>query len=764
MAKIPFNVDAYTARLIGRENVSNLSGAVIELVKNTYDADASVCIVYYENSSGTLYIIDNGCGMTDDVIKRHWMTIGRSTKKDRFISSKGRVQTGAKGIGRFALDRIADCCEMLTVSRTQKWMWRVNWDAFALSDNITDVTADLDQTDMCGKDFISSVLNNEVCKVFKEYEKETCTIFRMTSLRDEWGDKVLNKIKNSLLTLIPYETRNEFKIFLFDEKTTKEDADILTEVDAFSYDYKVKFDIEENGRIRGEISRSEFDFYDRFEEIMEKAHFTIEDEAYFNGKPIIIDTSFSEIFPKRDGEIENTIGKFSGSLYFEKGGRNKEDEEKYFYKASSVKNINRDAFSGIKIYRDGFRVRPYGEINTSNYDWLLLSQRKQKSPAAPSHERGKWRVNADQMLGTIFISRLNITLPDQSNREGIVETKEFGLLKECIIKIIQFLEEDRQYVFRKLNAYYEKQNMAIMIQQEINKRAEKVKKEDRSTSEFSSERGALGLATDIQNSSYVIEVSKAKTALDHKDEVIKVLEDDNRLLRTLATTGIVTNTYVHEIKDITHKLNRKIVMAKEALEIDQNLSQGLEYIKQANIIRESLNSWFKVTIGAVSKDKRTMKKVNISSLINQVVSSWKETLRDIELNVDVKNNDIEMRCFPYDIESILSNLIANSVASFNANVVPQNIINISIEEKNGMLVIDYKDSGVGLSPAYKKNPRKILESMESDKTNEMGQTIGTGMGMWIINRTISDYNGSLDLSKNALHNQGFYITIKLLIR
>ena len=42
MPKIPFNVDAYTAKLIGRENVSKLDGAVLELVKNTYDADASV--------------------------------------------------------------------------------------------------------------------------------------------------------------------------------------------------------------------------------------------------------------------------------------------------------------------------------------------------------------------------------------------------------------------------------------------------------------------------------------------------------------------------------------------------------------------------------------------------------------------------------------------------------------------------------------------------------------------------------------------------
>ena len=64
MAKVSFNVDAYTARLIGRENVAKLNGAVLELVKNTYDADASVCFLYYDESMQELYIGDNGCGMT----------------------------------------------------------------------------------------------------------------------------------------------------------------------------------------------------------------------------------------------------------------------------------------------------------------------------------------------------------------------------------------------------------------------------------------------------------------------------------------------------------------------------------------------------------------------------------------------------------------------------------------------------------------------------------------------------------------------------
>ena len=108
--KISFNVDAYTARLIGRENVAKLDGAILELVKNSYDADANTCILYYEKSSNIFYLMDNGIGMDNDTIISNWMTIGYSSKKNNYKLSSGRIQTGAKGIGRFALDRIADKC------------------------------------------------------------------------------------------------------------------------------------------------------------------------------------------------------------------------------------------------------------------------------------------------------------------------------------------------------------------------------------------------------------------------------------------------------------------------------------------------------------------------------------------------------------------------------------------------------------------------------------------------------------------------------
>ena len=102
---VEFSVDAYTARLIGRENVSKLEGAVLEIVKNAYDADAKNFCLYYSKDQNCIYIMDNGCGMTEDVIRSHWMTIGNSSKKNEYITPGKRIQTGAKGIGRFALDR-----------------------------------------------------------------------------------------------------------------------------------------------------------------------------------------------------------------------------------------------------------------------------------------------------------------------------------------------------------------------------------------------------------------------------------------------------------------------------------------------------------------------------------------------------------------------------------------------------------------------------------------------------------------------------------
>ena len=131
MARIPFSVSARTARLIGRENVANAEGAVIELVKNSYDADADNVTVFFSGDE-ELYIIDNGHGMTEEIIKSAWMTIGTDHKEIDPFSPRKRVKSGAKGIGRFALDRLGEKVEMYTLPKgaDKGFLWKADWSDF----------------------------------------------------------------------------------------------------------------------------------------------------------------------------------------------------------------------------------------------------------------------------------------------------------------------------------------------------------------------------------------------------------------------------------------------------------------------------------------------------------------------------------------------------------------------------------------------------------------------------------------------------------
>jgi len=199
---IPFQVSARTARLIGRENIATSKGAIIELVKNGYDADSRVSIVYFDNKSccfqneieesffqdliakgistqllhnayekqdssyvlkkniteedklmlksamsklSSIYIIDFGEGMTQKIIREHWMTIGTDNKANNIFTKSRRVKAGAKGIGRFALDKLGSKCEMTTIFNPDYhtdtdefghatsftgYNWIVNWEDF----------------------------------------------------------------------------------------------------------------------------------------------------------------------------------------------------------------------------------------------------------------------------------------------------------------------------------------------------------------------------------------------------------------------------------------------------------------------------------------------------------------------------------------------------------------------------------------------------------------------------------------------------------
>ena len=718
MSKVNFNVNAYTARLIGRENVATLNGAILELVKNTYDADASICILYYDDIDQCVYLMDNGCGMNKEVILKNWMTIGNSSKKKNYVSNKGRIQTGAKGIGRFALDRLADVCTMLTINNKNKLLWKVDWRDFNDETNITEISADLDLVEMKPQDFLSGIHNKNVLKLVNK-NFSTCTLFKVSNMRDLWSDKQLDSIRNNLRSLIPMEISKIFKIYIFNNLNTIEQAEILTDNNDFTYDYKIDFEVKEDkGFIK--INRNEFDLLDQLDNINKVLiehdiePFTDEDKKMFSGVEKEYVLSTAELTKNL---IDRFLDSFDGTFYFSKINVDKKREKQYFYKNRSPKKIN-DIFSGIKIYRDCFRVRPYGEFGTSNFDWLLLDSLKSQSPAAVTG-KGKWKVRSGQMFGSVNISRSNVNLLDQSNREGIVETQEFKALREALTKIIRLFETDRQYVFRKLRSYNEIIDESERIEKEINEKAK-------------------------------------------KEAEIRNLEQEKNLLMILATTGIVTNTYIHEFKAQTQLLNNNVRTALVALrKNDFDICENA--LERAHEIRKSLNSWFEVTINAVSKDRRKRRTVDIVDYLKNYLKSWSGLLKniDIKIGMDTEEKCIKFLCFPYEIDTILSNLITNSITSFAKDDRLDKEITINLSKENNELCIYYTDNGMGLSNAYRNNPDLILEQFESDRKNELGELNGTGMGMYILKTIVDTYNGVVDLDENRRLEKGFRVRILL---
>lgn len=595
--------------------------------------------------------------------------------------------------------------------------------------------------------------------VIKKKWKTSGTIFKLTNLRDDWNSELIHTIRENLASLIPYELSAIYKIYCFGNEDTEETAEVFSDLESFSYDYKIEFEVSKQFEVDTKLWRNEYNFGRDEDSILKKAGL-IEEKEYFHNTPINKTYKFDEIVPKVSKKEKEALGIFKGIFYFAKKSQTKRDKERFYQKDITGRIDIRDTFGGIKLYRDNFRVRPYGDPKTSAYDWLQLARRKAGSPAGVA-SKGIWRVNADQMVGSIFISRINIALPDQSNREGIVETTEFRLLQEFLKGILEILEKDRQYVFRKLADLYAKEYPVKKIQEEINRKAEKQEEINRKAKIH----GNIAVSGEQEaETEQTVSALAAKQILDEKDEQIVELKDEIKMLRALATTGIVTNEYIHEFKTLSHHLSLKIVMAKEALEKDKDMEAACAYINQANKIREGFNSWFQVTIESIKQDKRCRKKTDITKIISEATESWNKTLRSKHIEIIFRGDPQQklfMRCFPYEIDTILSNLISNSTASFEKVKTPEKKIYIDVKEENENIRIDYSDTGAGLDAIYKNNPEKTLEVFETDKRNASGEKIGTGMGLWIVNNTVQEYGGKIDLSRNMAEKTGYYITIFL---
>ena len=125
--------DRTIAELLGVQNFTNAESAILELVKNAYDAEVlNLTIKFNENQ---LIIEDDGIGMSAEDIKKYWMHVGKSQKKYNIIdkNNKNRVLAGSKGLGRFALARLGESVRLFSKKENNNSVvWSTDWNSSKL--------------------------------------------------------------------------------------------------------------------------------------------------------------------------------------------------------------------------------------------------------------------------------------------------------------------------------------------------------------------------------------------------------------------------------------------------------------------------------------------------------------------------------------------------------------------------------------------------------------------------------------------------------
>lgn len=400
MAKVSFRVSSGLKNIIGKELITNDFIAVFELVKNSFDANATEVQIIFNDLYGdspSIIIVDNGEGMSEKDIKEKWLFVAFSEKRDesdyRDKINVSRTYAGAKGIGRFSCDRLGANLKLVTKNKGNDKGFSVvtvDWNKFENEpkSEFQNIKADLSKT------------NQAPMRKFKHG-----TYLEITDLRDKnWNREKLLELRKSLERLINPNQGNDIDNFSI----------ILNVPDEKINDEKIKKD-EPNepwNIINGPIINFIF-------ETLEK-------------KTTCIQLSFSENASELITELKDR-----GTLIYRLREKNPyqgtlHNIQIILFDMNHAAKINFSNLMGIPsvqygsifVYKNGFRIHPYGE---NKNDSLGLDRRKQQG-----YNRF---LGSRELIGRIEIDGHNPEFQETTSRDGgLIRNEAYENLIELLFR------------------------------------------------------------------------------------------------------------------------------------------------------------------------------------------------------------------------------------------------------------------------------------------------------------------------------------------
>jgi signal transduction histidine kinase len=681
-------------KTIGEELISNDTIAILELVKNSYDADATEVTIIFKGplvkGQGSIIIEDNGTGMDLDTIKNAWMEPATNFKIIRRKSGKGRKILGEKGIGRFASAKLADQLIINTKIKSDNEIHAIfNWEDFSKTEKY------LDEIDCSWE-------------VRKPKKIHKCgTILELRRLAADWDYHRFRELTVALSRLInPVAPIADFKIKLIlpeNKKFDKISGEIKPPDTLGKPDYLIKGQMNKKGKLiatyRSKKRRKEVQMSDN---IRLKSSVILKKLNDTSRIPDCGKFSFEfRVWNREQSSIENLAKEYN----------------------STVRDIKRDLneAAGLSIYRDNFRVLPYGEPKN---DWLRLDFRRVQNPTK--------NLSNNQIVGYIAISLdTNIELTDQSNREGIIDSQAFSDLKECIVFILSLLEI-RRYKERRDSEYDDGKKKNLFTVFDLSPVVEIVKKK---------------LPKDK-------EVSRIIKETDNKiKEGVKNVQEVLSRYRRLSTLGQLLDVVLHDGNNTMYTIDTQTTLLEKELNkkvlVEKNVKKHLQSIQNEN---KTLSMLFKRLEPFSGRKKGRPKQIILEEALENVFELHKYIIDKLDIDIELPTSTTSVRLDESEFEQIIVNLLQNSLYWLEMEKNKKKKIIVEVEKNDNELIVIFSDNGCGVK---EEDIQYIFDPYFSTKPN------GVGLGLTIVGELVTEYNGTLDLvDTGPLDGATFKITFK----
>ena len=705
---IPFSIEGRILRELGERLVKQPEVALLELVKNAYDADARTCRVE-RTSKDTLVVTDDGTGMTLDRFATGWMRIGTSSKEGHGETRRfGRSITGEKGIGRFAVRFLGRRLKLESVAYDEeqgqhtRLITEFDWEEFDQHEDLGDISVD----------YVLDGVGPDV---------ETGTTLTISALQPSVGRLTWKQVATGAIgvvtagrALVPPELIVEQKDdyddpgFSLDLRTGAEQEPDLSSAVLGHYVLRASL------RLTG--SRLELDVYRGGEE---EPYLKIKDAYESSLSEVFADLRF---FPRRPGTFANAP--VDGRVAYPWIRDN----------------------SGVLVFDRGFQVRPYG---MDGDDWLTLvadAARNYRLPRSSIAQKNfpmakevqaspaeNWMLRLPeyrQLVGAVHVKSSRTDSDDEglvpaADREGFVDNTAFAQLFDVVrgaIEAIAFcdrqiqLDQDRADAQAKLERSREDTRAAI----------EEIESDEQMSRP--------------QKTRMVAMLAASQERIEQQEEGAKQREQQ---LEIMSLLGVIGGFMTHEFGVAIFEL-REVEQELEAL-ADTN-PRFSEVAKSLRKHADSLESFVAYSRAFVQGARvPTIKPYKVRPRIAQVVKVFGQYALDRDIDIDIGvDSDLMAPPIPAALyNGVVQNLFTNALKAVTARDDRELRIALRAWDERKQHVLQVSDTGVGIPSAVRERVFDPLFTTTDARKDPLGS--GMGLGLSLVRQSAAAFGGKVAL-------------------